>query len=464
MCNSGRKMPGMSSSALNSALSALIANREAASAHANNVANVQTGGYKAIEARLSGYVAQGATGGVIASPVLSAGVQGAILQSAGAASIALTGSGWLPVQDSASGNGETLYTRRGDFAPDADGFMRNGAGKVLYARAVGGTGPLVPVQIDRASLPALPTANASYAANLPASAPPGSVVNGGTISITDAQGNAQSFTVTWYNRTAAGGTLPGVPAGAATGTAAIPASAAGTVPQWRAVLTAATGSANGTESLALDFAFGTTAGVDAGLPVSINVQSTDPASLSAATGGGRVTLGYAAPGATAAPLQSIAVEFGAPAPAAGAPSLLGAPGGLTAFGASGISIARISADGYSSAAFVGAGIDGGGQVYATYANGRQVAQYQLVLANFANANALSPLDGEAFRAGNEAGSAVLGAAGQGSLAGNALENSNVDLGVEITRTLVAQRAYSASARLVATSDEMLQELMKLRRR
>jgi flagellar hook protein FlgE len=454
----------MSTPALNSALSALVANRDSAAAHANNVANAATGGYKAVEARLTSYVAQGSTGGVIASPVLSSAMQGAILQSAGAASIAVTGSGWLPVQDSASGSGETLYTRRGDFAPDADGFMRNGAGKVLYARAVGGAGSLVPVQIDRASLAAQPTANASYAANLPASAPPGTVVNGGTISITDAQGNAQSFTVTWYNRTTVGGTLPGVPAGAATGTAAIPASAAGSVPQWRAVLTAATGSANGAESLALDFSFGTTAGVDAGLPVSVNVQSTNPATLSGATSGGRVTLGYAAPGASAAPLQTIAVEFGAPAPSAGSPSLLGIPGGLTAFGASAISISRISADGYASAAFTGAGIDGGGQVYASYANGQRVAQYQLVLANFANANALSPLDGEAFRAGTQAGSAVLGVAGQGMLAGNALENSNVDLGVEITRTLVAQRAYSASARLVATSDQMLQELMKLRRR
>ncbi len=459
----------MSTPALNSALSALIANREAAGAHANNVANAQTGGYKAVEARLTGYVAQGATGGVVASPVLSGAVQGAILQSAGAASIAVTGSGWLPVQDGASGGGETLYTRRGDFAPDADGFMRNGAGKVLYARAVTfgtgvGAGPLVPVRIDRASLAAQPTANANYAANLPASAPPGTVVDGGTISITDAQGNARSFAVTWYNRTTAGGTLPGVPAGASTGTTAIAPSAAGAVPQWRAVLTAATGSANGAESLALDFSFGTTAGTDAGLPVGVNVQSTDPATLSAATSGGRVTLGYAAPGASPAPLQTIAVEFGAPASAAGSPSLLGAPGGLTAFGASAISISRISADGTPSAAFVGAGIDGDGQVHASYANGRRVAQYQLVLANFADANALSPLDGEAFRAGTQAGSAVLGPAGQGSLAGNALESSNVDLGVEITRTLVAQRAYSASARLVATSDQMLQELMKLRRR
>ncbi|MBI3506123.1 MAG: flagellar hook-basal body complex protein [Proteobacteria bacterium] len=453
----------MSSSALNSALSALVANREANEFRANNVANAQTGGYKAVEARLSGYVAQGATGGVTATPALTAAVQGAILQTASATAIAVTGAGFLPVSDNANGGGETLYTRRGDFAPDSGGFMRNGAGKVLLARAVGGAGPLVPVQIDRAALPAQPTANASYAANLPASAPPGTVLNGGSIAITDAQGNAQSFAITWYNRTSAGGTLPGVPAGAATGTAAIPASAAGTSPQWRAVLTAATGSANGNESLAIDFAFGITPGVDAGLPIAASVQSTDPAALSAALAGGRVTLGYEAPSASAVPLQQINVEFGAPAASAGSPSVLGAPGGLTAFGAASIVISKISADGTPSAAFAGAGIGANGQVYASYANGRQVAQYQLVLANFANAGGLTSLDGEAFRASPDAGSAVLGAAAQGMLATNALENSNVDLGVEITRSLVAQRAYSASARLVATSDEMLKELMRLKR-
>jgi flagellar hook protein FlgE len=314
---------------------------------------------------------------VSATPALTAAVQGTILQSASATSIAVTGSGFLPVRETASGAGETLYTRRGDFSPDGDGFLRNGAGQVLYARAVGGAGPLVPVRIDRSDVPAVATSNARYAANLPANAPPGTVVNGGSIAIVDAQGISRSFDIVWHNRTTAGGTLPGVPAGPATGTLAIPASAAGTVPQWRAVLTARTGSANGAESLALDFSFGTSAGVDAGLPVAVGVQSTDPATLSAAVAGGRVTLGYAAPAASPAPLQTVAVEFGAPAPAAGAPSLLGAPGGMTSFGAASISISQAAADGSAAARFAGAGIDANGQVYTAYSDGRRVATYQV---------------------------------------------------------------------------------------
>ncbi len=455
----------MSSSALNSALSALFANSGSVAQRAGNIANAQTGGYKAVEARLSSYVGQnGAGGGVSATPALSASVQGAILQTASATSIAVTGSGWLPVRANASAGAEILYTRRGDFAPDAEGYLRNGAGNVLQARAVNATGPLVPVRIDRAAVPAQPTTTASYAANLPANAPPGTVFNGGSVAIVDAQGNTRSFDIVWYNRTTAGGTLPGVPAGATTGTAAIPASAAGTVPQWRAVLTARTGSANGPESLALDFSFGTTANVDAGLPVAVGVQSTNPATLSAASAAGRVTIGYGAPTATPAPLQQIAVEFGAPSSSSATPSQLGAPGGVTSFGGTTISISKSTADGATAGTFIGAGIDAAGQVYATYSNGRTVPQYQLSLANFANPGGLVAADGEAFRAGAASGDPTLGASGQGAFAANAGEASNVDLGDELVRTMVAQRAYSASARLVAASDAMLKELVRLRQR
>ncbi len=454
----------MSSTALNAALSALLANSGSVAQRAGNVANAQTGGYKAIEARLSALAGQGGVGaGVVATPVATNALSGTILQAASATSIAVTGSGFLPVRETATGSGETLYTRRGDFSPDGEGYLRNGAGQVLLARAVGGAGPLVPVRIDRADVPAVPTSNARYAANLPANAPPGTVVNGGSIAIVDAQGNTRSFDIVWQNRTTAGGTLPGVPASAATGTTAIPPSAAGTVPQWRAVLTARTGSANGAESLALDFSFGTSAGVDAGLPVAVAVQSTDPATLSGAVSGGRVTLGYAAPAASPAPLQTIAVEFGAPAPAAGSPSLLGIPGGMTSFGAASISIAQASADGSAAARFTGAGIDASGQVYASYSNGRRVAAYQVVLAGFANADGLTAQNGETMRATPGSGNATLTAAGQGMLASNSAEASNVDLGNELVRTMVAQRAYTAGARLVAASDEMLKELTRLRR-
>jgi flagellar hook protein FlgE len=453
--------PAMATQALNAALSGLQAQRQAADARAQNVANAATSGYKAVEASFSSFAGPGGTGGgVVARPRLTAAVAGVVVQAAGGASVAVTGSGFLPVRALTDPGGEMLYTRRGDCAPDADGALRNGAGQVLLARAVVGTGPLVPARLDRGSLPAQATTTATYAANLPADAPPGTVQDGGSIAVVDAQGNTRQFAITWFNRTTAGGTLPGLAAGAGNGTAAIPASVAGTVPQWRAVLRAPSNSANGTESLVLDFSFGTTVGTDAGLPTAVAVQSTDPATLSAAVAGGRVTLGYGAPGAAAPPLQQIAVEFRTPAATAGAPSLLGQPGGMTGFGGTSIAVSRASADGAPAGDFVSGGIDADGRIYAAYSNGRRVAQYQVTLANFADPGGLVALGGETFRALPESGDPVLGA---GGVAANALEGSNVDLGDEITRTLVAQRAYAASARLVAASDGMLEEMIRLKR-
>ena len=220
-------------------------------------------------------------------------LQGTIIQDASPTSIAIAGAGWLPVEDGAtnasgfSGNNIRQFTRRGDFSLDQNSYMVNGAGKYLFARSVPrpttavpnpqpNQGSLVPVQINTSQLPALATANATYAANIPSNAVAGTTFNGGTITITDANGAAQPVSVTWYNRTTAGGTLPGVAASTTTGTNAIAASAAATVPQWRAVLTVPTSSPNNYESIALDFSFGTTT-TTAGLLTGITVAGTDRA-------------------------------------------------------------------------------------------------------------------------------------------------------------------------------------------
>jgi flagellar hook protein FlgE len=133
---------------------------------------------------------------------------------------------------------------------------------------------------------------------------------------------------------------------------------------------------------------------------------------------------------------------------------------MTAFGATGISISRAAADGYAAGSFANAGIDANGRIYAAYTNGQRATQYLVAIANFADAGGLLAANGEAFRA---SAMPIVAAAAGGAIAPGALEGSNVDLGTEITRSLVAQRAYSASARLVATSDEMLKELMRVKR-
>lgn len=481
----------MATVAMNSAISGLNSFQSAINYISDNVANSQTVGFKRIDANFSSFVSTSSQrffnpGGVTARPTFVNDFQGTILQNATPTSIAIAGAGWLPVQDgvsSSSGlttNNVTQYTRRGDFTIDQNSFMQNGAGKFLYARSVPrptaavpnpqpNQGALVPVQINQSALPAFPTSLAVYAANLPANAAPNTTYNGGTINVTDANGATRAFAVTWYNRTTAGGVLPAVTASATNGTNTVAATAAGTSPQWRAVITAPTASANGNESLVVDFAFGTTVGTNAGLLTGMTIQSTLAASLTATTTGtdGRLSVSYNAPGLAAAPLQTFNVEFGTPnSTSPTTASTLATPGGMSQFGGTTISISTVSSNGYASGTFNGIGIDTSGNVYTTYTNGQRLTQYQIALGTFNNPKGLVRQNGEAFLDDPAAGFIGLNASQQGGAGGinpQSLENSNVDIGAEFTKMIVAQRSYSANARMITTSDEMLQEVVNLKR-
>jgi flagellar hook protein FlgE len=482
----------MATVAMNSAISGLNAFQTAINYISDNVANSQTVGFKRIDANFSSYVSASSQrffnpGGATNRPDFQNTLQGTLIQDASPTSIAIAGAGWLPVEDGTtsaagfSGNNIRQFTRRGDFALDQNSYMVNGAGKYLFARSVPrpttavpnpqpNQGALVPVQINTSQLPALATANAVYAANIPSNAVVNTTFNGGTITITDSNGAAQPVSVTWYNRTTAGGTLPGVAAGTATGTAAVAASAAGTTPQWRAVLTVGTSSANVNESLVLDFSFGTTT-TTAGLLTGITVAGSTAASANilggtVTAGTGRVVVTYGAPGLTTPAPQSINVEFGAPNATAGAASQLNVAGGTTQFGGTSISLSNITADGYSAGSYNGLSIDTNGNVYSTYTNGQRLRQYQMAVGTFNNANGLVRQNGEAFLDTPAAGFIGYQAALTGQAGGinpNALENSNTDIGQEFTKMIVAQRSYSANARIITTADEMLQEVVNLKR-
>jgi flagellar hook protein FlgE len=75
-------------------------------------------------------------------------------------------------------------------------------------------------------------------------------------------------------------------------------------------------------------------------------------------------------------------------------------------------------------------------------------------------------EGTTFLAGLNSGDAEIGAAGsggRGSIASSHLEASNVDMAQEFTNMILAQRGFQASSRVITTSDEILQELVNLKR-
>lgn len=116
--------------------------------------------------------------------------------------------------------------------------------------------------------------------------------------------------------------------------------------------------------------------------------------------------------------------------------------------------------------FTGVNVDNNGLVSALFDNGEQRPIYRIPLVTFVNPNGLEAESGNAWSATQQSGTATLRQAGSGS-AGNiiqsSLESSTVDIGEEFTRMIVVQRAYSAATRIISAADEMLDELVRIKR-
>lgn len=107
-----------------------------------------------------------------------------------------------------------------------------------------------------------------------------------------------------------------------------------------------------------------------------------------------------------------------------------------------------------------------GTLVGVFSNGGQVPIGRIALATFINPGGLEKAGGSSYRTTVNSGAAEVGQAGQGSLgalSSGQLEMSNVDLSQEFTNLIVAQRGFQANARIITTSDEVLQELTNLKR-
>lgn len=123
-------------------------------------------------------------------------------------------------------------------------------------------------------------------------------------------------------------------------------------------------------------------------------------------------------------------------------------------------------DGYASGALQNFSIDQFGCVNGVFSNGVIKKVAQIALANFSNPSGLTKAQGSFFTESNNSGVAYIGTSGTGGrgrlISGN-LETSNVDLSREFTDLITTQRGYQANARLITSSDELLQELINIKR-
>ncbi len=470
-------------SALNAGTMGLLANSGALAAISDNIANVNTTGYKRVQTNFDPLVdartraSTFAAGGVIGAQRQLITQQGLLSASASATDIGISGPGFFVVSPEASDttpNSPVLFSRSGSFAPDAAGNLLNSGGYYLKGWPVQADGTinsnpsditlLETVNISATGGSAEATDRLQYNANLEASAPVRPEVAAGTYDPANSALNMAN-----YDPVAGTGVQPNFTTSTqifdskgslrtinfaflrkdptvspnewfvevsmldatdvVTG-ASVPAKVDGQI---------FTGSIAFTTNGAFDAANST-------LPAQITFTGSD-------TVPGANQVGWAP--ALGIAEQTIALDFGGPSSAGGL-SQLDAPSVLLSSNVNGSVFGSLT----------GVEVDDEGFVQAKFDNGVIKTIYQIPLANFTNPNGLSTVAGGAFRVSATSGGFTFqeaGTGGTGTLSSNSLEASNVDLAAEFTGLITTQRAYSAASKIVTTADEMLEELIRIKR-
>ncbi len=129
-------------------------------------------------------------------------------------------------------------------------------------------------------------------------------------------------------------------------------------------------------------------------------------------------------------------------------------------------IKALTNDGYASGLLKSLSIDGEGKINGFFTNGQTSYIAQLVLADFDNPWGLKKMGSNLFAETLTSGAAIKnvpGASGMGEVKSNSLEMSNTDVATEFVNMITAQKAYQASARVITTEDQMMSELMNIKR-
>jgi flagellar hook protein FlgE len=139
--------------------------------------------------------------------------------------------------------------------------------------------------------------------------------------------------------------------------------------------------------------------------------------------------------------------------------------GLTHFQGSSTAVLR-DQDGYTMGSLQSFSVDRTGMISGAFTNGINVTLGQIVLADFNNPGGMLRVGDNMYAVSGNSGGAVLGFPLEGSqsfITSGALEMSNVDLAQEFTNMIVSQRGFQANSRVITNSDEMLQEVVNLKR-
>ena len=123
-------------------------------------------------------------------------------------------------------------------------------------------------------------------------------------------------------------------------------------------------------------------------------------------------------------------------------------------------------DGYTGGTLAGMTFNDDGILSAIYSNGQTVNLAQIAVAKFENSEGLLKVGQNRFRESRNSGQATIGApgsGGRGTVTSKALESSTTDIANEFINLMTAQRAFQANSKVISTSDEMMQEVLNIKR-
>ncbi|MCD4863024.1 flagellar hook protein FlgE [Pseudomonas sp. PLB05] len=428
----------------------------------NNIANASTVGFKQSRAEFQDLYAASVLGtgknaqgsGVLLGNVGQLFNQGTIDSTQNALDMGINGNGFFVT----SNNGAIQYTRAGYFGTDKEGFIVDNNGYKLQGYTTNDQGLLQPgvrsdlriesaSQAPKASSSIKQTVNLNSTQTTPTTTPfnpsdPTSYNSSTSVNIYDSQGNAHVLSQyfvkgannSWTMNVLIDGRNPGDPtAEDPTTKVATPYSV--TLPF--------------TSSGALDGA---------------NVASTDLKQVNNATTNafeGVLKLDNWVPAISNGGTPATWASNGAVANPAGITlDMRGSTQYSSAF-----AVTSVNQDGYTTGQLSGLEIDDTGQIFARYTNGQSKVQGQVVLANFANVQGLTPMGKTSWTESSESGQPVVGTPRSGTLGAlqsGALEASNVDISTELVDMIVAQRNYQANAKTIETENAITQTIINLR--
>lgn len=432
------------SSSLNAGVAGLAANATRLATISDNIANSGTYGYKRAAADFESMVisqARGAgvyaAGGVRASTVRLIEERGALVGTANALDLAVSGRGMLPVVpsvslDNTSGDMPLMMTTTGAFRTDADGVLKTESGLVLLGWPANADGsiPVMPRDTRAGLRPVVINANQT-------AGDPTTVMNlGVNLPATETEagmgGETLPLSVEYFGNLGTSETLnisftPTVPA-------------TGSSNSWTMEIrdSAQNNAVIGQYSLVFDDSRGS-----GGTLLSVNTLSGgayDPVTgkLALTVAGGPLTVAI---------------------------GKLGDPNGLTQLSDS-FAPVSITKDGSPVGNLTAVEVDENGLIKATYDTGFIRTIYQIPLVDVPNPNGLYALNNQTFQVSPDSGSFFLWDAGDGptgAVVGYAREGSTTDVAAELTSLIQTQRAYSSNAKVIQTVDEMLQETTNIKR-